>query len=83
MKRRNHVEAVNITLPTIFQQEAIPFLEPVGIEGVRRINDIQEDVVEKGLKGRDGSALGNQQRRKSIGGCDSESKNLTALSVYR
>ena len=72
---------MNITLPTIFQQEAIPFFEPVGVAGVRRIDDIQKDVVEKSLKGRDGGAVGHQQRREGIGGCDSESKNLTELSV--
>lgn len=56
------------TFPAIFEHQSEPFPETVAVEGVRGVDEIDEDVVEQGLEGGDRSPLLHKQRRKGVGG---------------
>lgn len=51
----------NITFPPIFPQQTSPFPKTVRVPCVRRIYNVQEDVVEESLKSRDGGTSADQQ----------------------
>lgn len=86
---REHGEVVSLDVeegeddvfPTIFQQEAEPALEAAAVQGVGGVDDVEEDVVEEGLEGGDGGALGDEEGGEGICGCDAESEDLTGCVI--
>lgn len=43
--------------PPIKHTQSNPALKPVLVNSVARVNDVEQDVIEKRLEGRDGSAF--------------------------
>lgn len=60
------------TFPAIREDQAEPFLRTVAVDGVRGVYQVQEHVVEQGLKRGDRSPLRHEQRRECVGGGNAE-----------
>jgi hypothetical protein len=62
------------TLPSILQDHLSPLLEPILVDGIPRINNIKQYVIEQRLKSRHAGALHGQKRGQRIcaGNADSQ-----------
>lgn len=60
------------TFPPIFEEKAAISPESVAVDGIGSVSEVQKNVIEEGLEGRDGGALGSEQARKGIGRGDAQ-----------
>jgi hypothetical protein len=67
----------NRTLPPVLQHHAAPLLEPVLVERISRIHDIQQNVIEKRLESRQTGPLHGKQRGQRVGAGDTDRQDLS------
>lgn len=63
--------------PSILDQDLGPTLEAIFVDGVGGVDNVEQDVVEKGLECRDRGALPSKEGCKGIGTSLAEGKSLT------
>ena len=52
--------------PSVFEDELAPFLETVLVDGVARVDKVEQDIVEEGLESRDTSPFEGEELRQRI-----------------
>ena len=62
--------------PAILENHAAPFGEAVLGDGVGGVDEVEEDVIEEGLEGRDGGAFHHQQGGEGVGAGDADGEDL-------
>ena len=77
---------VSLTAPPVLQDHSGPFVEPIAIDGIATIDDVQKSVSEECLKGRYISSLFHKKRGEGVSCCDAQSQhlpgeNLSTLSI--
>lgn len=50
-------EGEDNVFPAIFEQQSTPAFEAITVKSERSVDDVEQDIVEEGLKGWDGRAL--------------------------
>ena len=62
--------------PAVLENHITPALPAIAIDSVAGVDDVEQDVVEEGLKGRDRGALCGEKRGKCVGTGLTESRGL-------
>ena len=74
-EREDHVA------PSVLPDEARPALEAVLVDGPGGVDEVEQDVVEPGLKGGDGGALGDEEGGEGVGRGDAKRQDLSSRSI--
>lgn len=61
--------------PAVFDKETPPFLEAVFVDGVRGVDDVEQDIVKEGLEGGNRGALVREQSRECVCRGDANSED--------
>jgi hypothetical protein len=61
-----------LTFPTVLEHYAKPALDTVTVDGVGRVNYVQQYIVEKGLEGWDRGPDAHEERTERVRGRNAE-----------
>jgi hypothetical protein len=71
-------EAQDDIFPPINHEKIEVFLDAITVDGIRRVDCAENDIVEEGLESGDGSPLVDEESRESVRGSDAKGENLSA-----
>ena len=69
-------EGEDDVLPAVPEHHARPAAQPVAVEGVAGVDEVEQDVVEEGLEGRDGGPFHDEEGGQGVRAGDADSEDL-------